>query len=79
MNLNLICLFQPDPLTCTSLCSCFVVSSQDLMTTIKNPLSSSCFVLPCCALCYFSTKYGKSSREIHSVGKTPLPMHNRME
>ena len=39
--------------------------------TIKNPLSSSCFVLPCFALCSFSRKYGKSSKEIHSVGKAP--------
>ena len=55
---------------CTLLCSRFVVYSQDLVTTTKDPLSSSCSVLLWC----FLRKYGKSSREIHGVGKTP-PTH----
>ena len=47
MNLNLISFFYPDPLTqpsrliamcCTSPCARFVVYSQDLVTTIKNPV-----------------------------------------
>ena len=58
---------------CTLLYSRSVVHSQDVVTTIKNPLSSSCYVLPCFALCYFSRKYGKSCRGNHSVGKTPPP------
>ena len=49
MNLNLICFFYPDPLTRTLLCSCFVVCSQNVVTTIKNLLSSSCSALLCCA------------------------------
>ena len=43
---------------------------------IKNPLSSSCFVILCFPFCYFSRKYGKSFTEYHSVGKTSYGYSN---